>query len=185
MTLALDVPSLRADTPGVTNVRQFNNAGMALPPRPVLDAAIGHLAREAAIGGMEAMAEADDRIADMYDAVATLIGAHRDEIAFMESATRARDMAFYAVPFRAGDRVITANDALSRPRQVGDDEADARTKLAGVAGTGGGTVGTVRRRPDEYDLTLRQADQARTDFAAIEDGIEFIIGQMSRVPTQR
>jgi hypothetical protein len=43
----------------------------------------------------------------------------------------------------------------------------------------------VRRPPGEYDLTLRQADQARADFAAIEDGIEFIIGQMSRVATQR
>lgn len=42
--MTLDVPLLRSDTPVVNNVLHFNNAGAALPPRPVLGALINHLA---------------------------------------------------------------------------------------------------------------------------------------------
>jgi hypothetical protein len=38
--------------------------------------------------------------------------------------------------------------------------------------------------PKDDILTLRQADQARTDFALIEDQLEFIMGQLARVPTR-
>jgi hypothetical protein len=36
----------------------------------------------------------------------------------------------------------------------------------------------------QYPLTLRQADEARTDFALIESNLEFLAGQLARVPTR-
>jgi hypothetical protein len=37
---------------------------------------------------------------------------------------------------------------------------------------------------DEHTLTLRQADQARTDFAALESDLQFLMGQVARLPTR-
>jgi hypothetical protein len=37
---------------------------------------------------------------------------------------------------------------------------------------------------NEYPLSLRQADQARTDFALSEQHLEFLAGQLARVPTR-
>jgi cysteine desulfurase/selenocysteine lyase len=104
----IDLERVRADTPGCRNVVHLNNAGAALPPRPVLDAVIGHLRLEAEIGGYEAAARRERAIEGVYDSVARLIGARRAEIAIVENATRAWDMAFYALPLGPGDRILTA-----------------------------------------------------------------------------
>lgn len=106
--MPLDVERARADTPGCRNVTHLNNAGASLPPQPVLDAVIEHLRLEASAGGYEAAAARRQEIEHAYDAVAALLGARREEIALVENATRAWDMAFYSLPLGAGDRILTS-----------------------------------------------------------------------------
>ena len=106
--MSIDLARLRAATPGVGHRIHLNNAGAGLMPAPALDAMVGYLRREAEIGGYEAADEAAARLDGVYDSVARLIGAARDEIALTENATVAWQMAFYAQPLRAGDRILTA-----------------------------------------------------------------------------
>ena len=103
------IDQLRADTPGVNHVTHFNYAGSSLPAKPVLDVVVRHLIMEATIGGYEAAAEANERIEAVYDSIARLLNASRDEIAHVENATRGWDMAVYAIPFKNGDRVLTTS----------------------------------------------------------------------------
>jgi cysteine desulfurase/selenocysteine lyase len=106
--LSIDVMRARRETPGCGEVLHLNNAGAALMPQPVLDAAIGHLRLEASIGGYEAAERAHEAVEHVYDAAATLLNCARDEIAVVENATRAWDMAFYSLPLGPGDRILTA-----------------------------------------------------------------------------
>ena len=104
---AIDVGKARRDTPGCETVTHLNNAGASLMPNVVLRTVIEHLELEARIGGYEAAARENSRVEGVYDSIARLLGCARDEVAVVENATRAWDMAFYSVDFQPGDRILT------------------------------------------------------------------------------
>jgi selenocysteine lyase/cysteine desulfurase len=104
---SFDVERARHDTPGCTRVLHFNNAGAALPPAPVLEATLSYLRREAEIGGYETEREYHAQIEALYPALARLLNTRPDEIAYVDCATRAWDMAFYGVPLQPGDILLS------------------------------------------------------------------------------
>ena len=106
---SFDVKRARRETPGTENVLHFNNAGAALMPLPVIEAVNRHLQLEAEIGGYEAAARAERTLSRVYDVAARMLGGEAKEIAVVENATRAWDMAFYAMNFSAGDRILTCS----------------------------------------------------------------------------
>jgi selenocysteine lyase/cysteine desulfurase len=163
--VTLDVPRLRAETPGCANVAHLNNAGSSLPPSAVVNAVVDHLRRESEIGGYEAAAERSDRLEHCYDALAALIGADRDELAIVENATRGWDMAFYAFGFGPGDRILTGRA----------EYASNWIALRQVAARTGATVEIV---PDD--------EAGQIDVAALEHLLDDRVKLVSlvHVPTQ-
>jgi len=112
--LPLDIAALRADTPGIADNTADNGdrvhllaAGSALMPKPVVDAVVDFTHLEARLGGYEAEAARAEQLDGVYACVARLIGAAPGEIALMENATVAWCHAFYALPLKPGDRVLT------------------------------------------------------------------------------
>ena len=113
----------------------------------MVEAQLAHLRLEAEIGGYEAA----DRAATSWTAptpsLAALLSAEPDEIAVVENATRAFDMAFYAFRFRAGDRILTS---------VGGVREQLPGLPPGGAADGGGG-GADRERGRRHDLAARAA----------------------------
>jgi selenocysteine lyase/cysteine desulfurase len=186
-----DVELARRDTPGAEKVAHLNNAGAALPPVQVTDAVIAHLRRESEMGGYEAAAAAREQVERTYSAVAELVGARPDEIAVVENATRAWDMAFYGMTFAAGDRILTARAEYASNviaflqvaartgavvEVIDDDEsgqvsvADLRQRLS--AGTGPVKLVAVTHVPTQGGL-VNPAEEIGA--AAQEAGVPFLL----------
>ena len=106
--MTMDKESFRRDLLAEEGFCHLDNAGAALMPRCVLETQIEHLKLEASVGGYEAERLRHDEIEAVYDSVARLIKCHRDEVAIVENATVGWMMAFYAIPFIPGDRILTA-----------------------------------------------------------------------------
>lgn len=104
----LNIEKLRADTPGSNEVVHFNNAGASLMPRPVVESVTGYLREEALYGGYETAEKLANELQEVYRSIATLIHALPEEIAILENATAAWNMAFYSIPFSPGDRILTS-----------------------------------------------------------------------------
>ena len=144
---AIDVAKARAETRGTSRVTHLNNAGCSLPPDPVQDYLVDWLAEEAETGGYETAARRKAELEAFYDSAACLVGGHRDEIAFVENATRAWDMAFYALPLGEGDKILTTTSEygsnmigyLHRAKQTGcevvvvPDDTDGQIDVAALA----------------------------------------------------
>ncbi|MEQ9641265.1 MAG: aminotransferase class V-fold PLP-dependent enzyme [Alphaproteobacteria bacterium] len=106
--MTIDIDRARAETPGCAHVAHLMACGAGLMPAPVLEALKDHLDLEATIGGYEAAARAEPAVERTYDAIAEMLNCHRDEVAVMENATVAWQMAFLSLPFQPGDRILTA-----------------------------------------------------------------------------
>src|ERR1700694_176132 len=104
----------RDDTPGCTNQIHLNNASAGLMPRPVFDAIVGHLNREAKVGGYESADDAEPAVSEAYDNVSKLLGAQPRNVAIVENSTVAFFQALSAFDFQRGDVIVTTrNDYIS------------------------------------------------------------------------
>jgi cysteine desulfurase/selenocysteine lyase len=113
--MSIDIASVRADTPACEHVLHLNNAGASLQPTSVVERVKSHLDLEAAIGGYEAADRAAEEHERVYASIAKLLNCKPEEIALVESATRAWDSAFYALAeqFQPGDKILTATNEYS------------------------------------------------------------------------
>jgi selenocysteine lyase/cysteine desulfurase len=102
-----DVARARRETPGCIDLIHFNNAGAALMPKRVVQTLLQYTQLEAKIGGYEAAEKESKKIENLYQVSSRLLNCKATEIAFVESATRGWDMAFYSIPFSQGDVILT------------------------------------------------------------------------------
>jgi len=102
-----DIKRAREETAACIDLIHFNNAGASLMPTPVSKALHEYLNREEQTGGYETEILYAKSLNSIYSSAAKLLNCSPSEIAYVENATRAWDMAFYSFKFNPGDKILT------------------------------------------------------------------------------
>ena len=142
--------ALRAELPAIRSGVHLNAAGASLQAPQTLKAVTSHLALEAEVGGYEALRQAGPAVEKARASLAKLVGGKPEEIAFLDSNTRAWQLAFYSLAadprqgLKPGDRVLFSQQEYASNLISGlqvAEKADATVR-------GGGREGSARRRGD-------------------------------------
>lgn len=108
MSNDFDVRRARKETIATKNIIHFNNAGASLMPQPVSQVLHEYLNNEEQFGGYETADKYVNSLNSFYDSTAKLLNCSNNEIAYIENATRAWDVAFYSFKFQPGDRILAS-----------------------------------------------------------------------------
>ena len=103
-----EIQKFRSETRGTSECTHFNNAGASLPPDEVVETVIHYLSEEATQGGYEMEDKYREQLENVYQVIARLIHAEKDEVAIVENASMAWGLAFNGIKFKKGDEIITS-----------------------------------------------------------------------------
>lgn len=102
------IKQVRSQTPGLKGRIHFDNSGSALMPLPVIETLLQAIERDAAVGGYVAQEQQAAAMEAGYSSLARLLGGKITDYAFVGSAVDGWTKAFYSLPLRTGDNIVTA-----------------------------------------------------------------------------
>lgn len=109
-----DLERVRTETPGLGQYVHLDNCGSAIMPEAVVTAMKAYFEQEIQLGGYVAQEQQSEKLQDVYRSLTGLFGGSVSDYALQGGAVDAWSKAFYSVPMRAGDNIVTMyNDYCS------------------------------------------------------------------------
>lgn len=102
------IARVRKETPGLEGHLHLDNAGASLMPQLVVDRMKSAFEKDVLLGGYVAQEQQSDELDAIYNSLATLFGGFSSDYAVVGSAVDGWTKAFYSLPLKPGDNIVTA-----------------------------------------------------------------------------